>query len=213
MPLLQSGSRASLLNRVPVTRLARQAELCPPKAPADGAPAAEDADRATVTAARGRRNSRVGDAATAEARAGALVGRPDLAQDSLADLRFRQRELKQQAKRVKKELKNKQRQKQRIMRRVSSLDTRDIVQVLLDRGLCLRDAQAAAAEAEGGSAAASPVSAAGTPVGGGASASSAPAAVPVQQGAAASSALPATPPPPATSQPKLALQNAPATEQ
>ena len=75
---------------------------------------------------------------------GELVGRPDLAPDSIEDLRQRQRALKISTRQVKKELKNKRRQKQRIVRRVASLGTQDIVQVLLDRGVQLRDAQAAA---------------------------------------------------------------------
>ena len=53
---------------------------------------------------------------------------------------------------MKKELRNKRRQKQRIMRRVSALDTQDIVQVLLDRGVQLREAQEAEAAQPSGSA-------------------------------------------------------------
>ena len=45
---------------------------------------------------------------------------------------------------MKRELKNKKRQKQRILRRVSRLATADIVQALLDRGVQLQEAAAAA---------------------------------------------------------------------
>ena len=107
---------------------------------------------------------------------------------------------------MKKELKNKQRQKQRIMRRVFCLETRDIMQALLDRGLQLRDAQAAAAEAEGGGAEASPLPAAATPDGGGASASSGPAALRLRPGATGSSPQAATAPPLPTASLKLAIQ-------
>ena len=76
-----------------------------------------------------------GGAASAEPSASRLMGRPDLAQDSLSDLRVRSRQLKQEAAQVKRELKNKKRQKQRILRRVSRLATADIVQALLDPSL------------------------------------------------------------------------------
>ena len=72
---------------------------------------------------------------------GVLLGRPDLAQDSLQNLRDQQRSLRSEAKRVKRDLKNAQRKKQRIMRRVSSLGNEDIVQVLLERGMQLTGAE------------------------------------------------------------------------
>ena len=100
---------------------------------------------AGAEATRGRRRQRADVADGAACEPPRLVGQPDLPQDSIADLRARQRDLKQQVKTVKKELKNKKRQKQHIMRRVAALDTQDIVQVLLDRGVQLRGAQAAAA--------------------------------------------------------------------
>ena len=100
---------------------------------------------AGAEATRGRRRQRADEADGAACEPPRLVGRPDLPQDSIADLRASRRDLKQQAKTVKKELKNKKRQKQRIVRCVAALDTQDIVRALLDRGVQLREAQAAAA--------------------------------------------------------------------
>ena len=90
---------------------------------------------AAAEATRGRRRRRADEADGAASEPPRLVGRLDLAQYSLADLRARQRDLKQQAKTVKKELKKKKRQKRRIVRCVAALDTQDIVQALLDRGV------------------------------------------------------------------------------
>ena len=80
-----------------------------------------------------------------------LAGRPDLATDSLADLRSKQRSLKTEAKRIATELRNKRRQQKRAIRRCSTLDTRDLVQVLLDRRAQLqREKEAASSAASSG---------------------------------------------------------------
>ena len=104
-------------------------------APKRKATAKESADGAEASDSRGTR----GDV---------LSGRPDLATDSLADLRTQQRALKTEAKRVAADLRNKRRQKKRAMKRCATLDTRDLVQVLLDRGVQLqKDAAASSAAA------------------------------------------------------------------
>jgi hypothetical protein len=66
-----------------------------------------------------------------------LTGRPDLEKDALKELRERQRMLKSEAKRVATDLRNKKKQKKRAMRRCATLQTRDIVQVLLERGVVI----------------------------------------------------------------------------
>jgi len=113
-----------------------------------------------VASSEGAADASRGVPASAEPSASRLMGRPDLAQDSLSDLRIRSGQLKQEAAQVKRELKNKKRQKQRILRRVSRLATADIVQALLDRGVQLQEAATAAAARadEGTSAAASSAS-------------------------------------------------------
>lgn len=67
----------------------------------------------------------------------ALAGRPDLEKDALQELRARQRALKTEAKRVAQDLKSKKKQKKRALKRCSVLDTRDIVQVSLERGVAM----------------------------------------------------------------------------
>ena len=67
-----------------------------------------------------------------------LAGRPDLEKDALKELRARQRALKAEAKRVATDLKNKKKQKKRALKRCATLDARDIVQVLLERGIVLQ---------------------------------------------------------------------------
>ena len=70
-----------------------------------------------------------------------LNGRPDLEKDALKELRERQRMLKSEAKRVATDLKNKKKQKKkRALRRCATLQTRDIVQVLLERGVVIPSA-------------------------------------------------------------------------
>ena len=71
---------------------------------------------------------------------GVLAGRPDLEKDALKELRDRQRALKNEAKRVAADLKNKKKQKKRAMKRCSTLGTRDLVQVLLERGVVMQSA-------------------------------------------------------------------------
>jgi len=66
-----------------------------------------------------------------------LNGRPDLEKDALKELRERQRMLKSEAKRLATDLKNKKKQKKRALRRCATLQTRDIVQVLLERGVVI----------------------------------------------------------------------------
>ena len=66
-----------------------------------------------------------------------LTGRPDLEKDALKELRERQRALKSEAKRVATDLKNKKKQKKRALKKCAALDTRDIVQVLLERGVVM----------------------------------------------------------------------------
>jgi len=69
---------------------------------------------------------------------GVLAGRPDLEKDALKELRDRQRALKSEAKRVATDLKNKKKQKKRAMKRCATLGTRDLVQVLLERGVVMQ---------------------------------------------------------------------------
>ena len=66
-----------------------------------------------------------------------LGGRPDLEKDALKELRARQRALKNEAKRVATDLKKKKKQKKRALKRCAALDSRDLVQVLLERGIVL----------------------------------------------------------------------------
>ena len=76
---------------------------------------------------------------------GVLAGRPDLEKDALKELRDRQRALKSEAKRVATDLKNKKKQKKRAMKRCATLGTRDLVQVLLERGVVMQSAPSASA--------------------------------------------------------------------
>jgi hypothetical protein len=81
-----------------------------------------------------------------------LAGRPDLEANALSALKERQRQLKSEAKRVQADLKNKRRQKKRALKRCAALETRDIVQVLLDRGVMLPRANGGSASSGGRSA-------------------------------------------------------------
>jgi len=101
------------------------------------------ASEATPKHGAGKRKGPGTGALGSEPSASRILGRPDLAQDSLTDLRLRSKQLKQEAAMVKRDLKNKKRQKARILRRVSRLATADIVQALLDRGVALREAASA----------------------------------------------------------------------
>ena len=96
-----------------------------------------------------------------------LTGRPDLEADALQELRNRQRALKAEAKRVQTELKNKKRQKTRALRRCAALHTRDIVQVLLERGTMMPTGvdtgRTPGAQSSGGPSAAGPSSAGAQP--------------------------------------------------
>jgi len=62
-------------------------------------------------------------------------GRPDLAQNTIEELRSRHRELKQQQEKVKSQLHNQKRKRARVLKRMRNLDTASVLQVLMDRGI------------------------------------------------------------------------------
>jgi hypothetical protein len=62
-------------------------------------------------------------------------GRPDLAQNTIEELRSRHRELKQQQRKVKSQLRNQKRKRARVLKRMRNLDTASVLQVLMDRGI------------------------------------------------------------------------------
>lgn len=96
----------------------------------------------------------------------ALAGRPDLAGQALEELKQKQRQLKQETKRCRVELKNKKRQKKRALQKCQNLDTADLVQVIIDRGIELRALTNAAAAAGSPGAGSSGSSAAPSPAAG-----------------------------------------------
>lgn len=76
-----------------------------------------------------------------------LAGRPDLAKDALIDLKRHQAELKKESARLKRELKAKRRRKARLVRKVEALESEELVQVLLERGVKLAQESAQPSQA------------------------------------------------------------------
>ena len=74
-----------------------------------------------------------------------FLGRPDLAQDAIEELRSKHRALKQEQKRVKTQLRNQARKRARILKKMRHLDTASVLQVLMDRGLDFASHSAASA--------------------------------------------------------------------
>ena len=64
-----------------------------------------------------------------------FLGRPDLTQDALEELRRRQRSLRQEQRKVRMQLKLQARKRSRVITRMRNLDTAAVLQVLMDRGI------------------------------------------------------------------------------
>jgi hypothetical protein len=99
-------------------------------AAAEGAAAVDGHDGAPAAACL------LGDAGAADDPA--HLGRPDLSQDAIQELRDRRRRLRQEQRRLKNEERNAQRKRARIVKKLKNLDTASVVQMLLERGLAVR---------------------------------------------------------------------------
>jgi len=66
-----------------------------------------------------------------------ILGRPNLSQNTIEELRARNRLLKKEQKMVKQQLSNQKRKRARVMKRMRNLDTTSVLQVLMDRGIDL----------------------------------------------------------------------------
>ena len=66
---------------------------------------------------------------------GLVLGRPDLSQNTIEELRAKNRQLKKEQKMVKQQLTNQKRKRARVMKRMRNLDTASVLQVLMDRGI------------------------------------------------------------------------------
>ena len=84
------------------------------------------------------------------------LGRLDLSQDAIQDLRARRRQLKLEQRRLRNEERNAQRKRARIMKKLKNLDTSSVTQVLIERGLDLQGPHPAAAGGAAGAARANP---------------------------------------------------------
>lgn len=62
-------------------------------------------------------------------------GRPDLSQDTIEELRSKNRALKLEQRKVRSQLKNQAKKRTRIMKKMRHLDTAAVLQVLMERGV------------------------------------------------------------------------------
>lgn len=76
-----------------------------------------------------------------------FLGRPDLAQDTIEELRSKHRALKTEQKKVRAQLKNQAKKRTRIMKKMRHIDTATVLQMLMERGVDFRAPAAAAAPA------------------------------------------------------------------